>query len=147
MVVSAKSYTVGPVEITAVLDKNGDMRVDEQRVFKFNESYTFAYQKIPIAAKQDIYSGRSEKYDLLNIKLCDEFVCYRQLSAKEQANADEARPINTFYTRREGDDLLIKWFYRQTDGSRTFTLSYTVPKAVTLHTDAAELYRQWIGDK
>ncbi len=145
-VVSAKSYEVIQVSITAQLHPDGTMQVEENRTFNFDGSYSFAYQAIKKNPDQSKSPGRVIPYILSNFQVCDQEKCYQQTTPAADNQLIPAR-VGSFYVRDEADQYYIKWFYNVANTDKIFTLKYTVNNAVTLHRDIAELYWQWIGDQ
>ena len=132
--VEAKSYTITSVNIRAQVQQDGSMLVEEKRTFNFSGDYTFAYQYINKKGE------RIEPYIVKEIKICEAEKCYEQI-----APDDVAKVPMTFYIRDEGDRYYVKWFYKASNESKNFILSYLVPNAVTLQRDVAEIYWQAIG--
>ena len=144
----AKSYTIDPIQIDATVNRDGSMDVTETRSYNFDGSYTFAYQSIHKTGGDSSDTGRSDPYLLRDIRICEEGstpTCYRQLPLTEAAQADDARPAGTYYVREDADQYYVKWFYAARDETIQFQLKYTVTNAVTLQSDADELYWQLIG--
>jgi len=144
--ICAKSYTIDSVVIDANLQRDGSMSVTEQRKFNFDGDFTFANQEILKNPDQSQNTGRTESFEITDFSICDELDCYTALLGQEKLAADEVRPSEKFYLNDLDDAYFIKWFYRS-NTSKTFTISYIVRNAITLHSDTAEIYWQWLGNK
>ncbi|MBP9781624.1 DUF2207 domain-containing protein, partial [Candidatus Woesebacteria bacterium] len=142
----AKSYTIDPVVIEANLQRDGSMSVTEQRTFNFDGDFTFAYEEILKNPDQNTNPGRTEPYIITDFSICDELECYKPLLGQEKESADEIRPSQRFFLNETDSSYYLKWFYRS-NTQKTFTLTYIVRNAVTLHSDTAEIYWQWVGNK
>ena len=133
--VEAKDYSISSVEIQAKIDTDGSMTVKESRNYKFEGSFTFAYQYI------NKNGERKTPYVLSNFSLCEQNSCYRQIEVD-----DVTKTPGTFYIKDEGSRYYLKWFYRVTNETKKFTLGYKVDNAVTLQKDVAEIYWQLLGN-
>ena len=106
-----KSYTISSVNISGALSKNGSADINETRVYNFSGDYSFAYIQINKFPK---YEGRTDGYNLVNLQVCDEIVCYSQItpSQGEVLTLDERQGkfANTFYVDPRQDSYYIKWF-------------------------------------
>ena len=141
--VEAKSYSINPVEITAQVQTDGSMKVEEKRTFNFDGSFTFAYQTINKLGNGS--AGRASSYLIKDFSVCDQNGCYQELLGDEKTTADTLKPINSFYVDARTNDYYLKWFYRAVNENRVMRISYTVENAVTLHNDIADIYWKLIG--
>ena len=132
--VEAKSYTVGPVNIEAVINRDGSMEVSEERTFNFSGDYTFAYQYINKKGERD------ELYILKSLTVYDEGGEYSTTTA-----TDTSKTPSTFYVVDEGNRYYVKWYYRASNEKKRFTIKYEVANVVTLQKDIAEIYWQAVG--
>ena len=142
----AKSYSISDTNIQATLNPDGSMDVVEKRTYKFDGSFTFAYQYIESEPDKTKSLGRTTPYILTNFSVCDDQGCYRELSPQERQSADEVRPDQTYYLDTRDGTYYLKWFYRSTT-QKSFQIRYTVSNAITMQQDVAEVYWQWIGAK
>lgn len=55
--------------------------------------------------------------------------------------------VDNFTTEITEDNVYIKWYYKASNETKTFTLNYTILDAVTNHDDISEFYWQLIGDE
>lgn len=135
----AKSYSIDKVDIKAVLNTDGSMNVEENRIYNFDGDYTFAYEYFKKNGE------RNTAYILNNFEVCDDVTCYKQLDSNDKETYDEKRPTSSFYVDDQSDRYYVKWFYRTNSQIKNFKIKYKIENAVTLQQDVAELYWQWIG--
>ncbi len=57
------------------------------------------------------------------------------------------RPPGTYYLRDTGGSTTVSTYFRKSDESATFRLTYDVADAAQRYSDTAELYWQFIGDQ
>ncbi len=62
----AKDYSIDRVNIKNVVSVDGSINVEEERIYNFEGSYSFAYQYINKKGERD------EPYGLENFEVCDE---------------------------------------------------------------------------
>lgn len=115
--IEAKSYLIDKVSIEAVVNKDGSMEVVENRAYNFSGEFSYAYQ----------YIVKTGKYS--DFSICDEEKCYEKI------------------IEDQGNQYYVKWNYKASDEIKNFILKYKVDKAINLHSDIAELYWNFIGDK
>jgi len=125
---SAKSYRITAVNIDAQLKPDGDMDVIESRTYNFDGSFSFAYRDFPVAGPV-----RFEDFTV-----SEDGRAYRR--------SDSGEP-GTYTIERNGDKLILTWYYRAKSESRTFDFSYRARGAVRRHSDVAVLYFKFIGDE
>ena len=92
----AKDYSIDRVNIKNVVSVDGSINVEEERIYNFEGSYSFAYQYINKKGERD------EPYGLENFEVCDENKCF------EQKNEDINIP-ETFLVRDERERYYLKW--------------------------------------
>ncbi|MCC7571278.1 DUF2207 domain-containing protein, partial [Candidatus Micrarchaeota archaeon] len=149
--VFAKSYNIGQVLIEATVNKDGSMSVVEERVYNFDGSFTFAYQTINKSIDPTKNTGRTESYQIEDLRVCDQVGCYQELTDLGRVHRDYRSIGNqareTFFLIDENRQYYIKWFYSANNEQKRFQLSYLVPNAVTFQEDVAEVYWQFVGDE
>ena len=121
-----KSYTLPRVEIKAAVTPAGALTVQESRTWAFTGSYTWVQQWVKHPAG----------FRLADVSISE--------SGKTYVENASGQP-GTFRVTREAERTSIKWYFQANDVSKVFVLRYTVPDAVTVHNDVAELYWQWVG--
>ena len=130
----AKDYSIDRVNIKNVVSVDGSINVEEERIYNFEGSYSFAYQYINKKGERD------EPYGLENFEVCDENKCF------EQKNEDINIP-ETFLVRDERERYYLKWFYKARDEKKTFKIRYKIKNAVDLGEDFGQIYWKAIGDE
>ncbi|MGZ4105446.1 MAG: DUF2207 domain-containing protein, partial [Actinomycetota bacterium] len=126
---SAKSYHFSNVDIAIAVRADGSFTVRETRTFAFSGTYHFAFIDIPQGS-----------YRIDGVGVSENGGAYRQVES------EGAQTPGTFVFSDSGE-YEIRWFYAQTDGSRTFTISYVVHDAIVRYDDVAELYWKFVGDQ
>lgn len=123
---TAKSFVFTRVAIQAWVGTDGSLRVMESRTYAFDGEFSWATYRLPLASRHQIDG----------IRVSDERGPYTPSTAR--------RP-GTYEVARSGDAVVIRWQFRASDESRTFTIAYVVRNAVIAHADVAELYWKFIG--
>ena len=146
--VQAKEYSLDSAIINAVVQPDGSMEVTEQRVYDFQDDFKFVYEYLYHRPDQALDPHRSEPYQIRVKSVCDELECYSFLPADE-VNLEERRenPPSTFTVVQDDEQTYIQWHFSANFEPKTFTVSYIVDNAITLHENVAELYWQFIGDE
>ncbi|MFH2118123.1 MAG: DUF2207 domain-containing protein, partial [Candidatus Paceibacterota bacterium] len=146
--VQAKEYSINSLTVDATIQPDGSMTVTEQRVYDFRDDFAFAYQYLYHQPDQTLDPHRSEPYEIRIRSLCDESKCYSFLPSNQvDLNDRRNNIIDTFTVAQDAKATYIQWHFSAIFEPKTFTLSYTVDNAVTIHEDAAELYWQFVGSE
>ena len=124
----AKSYRITAVDIDAKLRQNGDMEVVESRTYKFDGSFSFAYREIPAAGPVEFVEVKVSEDD------------------REYIRSDSGEP-GTYTVEQSGGKIVVTWYYRAKNESRTFDVAYRARGAVRRHDDVALLYFKFIGEE
>jgi len=148
----AKSYSIDTVQIDARVSEDGSMNVKERRSYNFSGDYSYAYEYVYKFPDQEKSPGRTAPYLLSNFKVCEtggvKNSCYQEL-AETQIDLDNPKnnPTDSFFVVDQGTRYYIQWNYSAQSEMKYFEISYDVVNAVTLHSDVAELYWQFIGSE
>ncbi|MBI3998578.1 MAG: DUF2207 domain-containing protein, partial [Armatimonadetes bacterium] len=122
----AKSFIFTRVAVDASVGQEGSLGLTEARTYAFDGSFTWATRRVPLPRAQRIHS----------IRVADERGPYVQSASGEPG---------TFTVRRDDEGVGIRWNFRASDESKTFTLAYVIEDVVTVYDDVAELYWKFIG--
>ena len=102
------------------------MEISEGITYTFNGSFTFAYRTLPVG------SG----------------VTYQNFSLREgsfeYARSDTERP-GTFMVLRQDDEIVVRWYFKADNETRTFQISYLAESAVHSGGEGAELFYKFVG--
>ncbi|MDF2592486.1 MAG: hypothetical protein K0S75_1952, partial [Clostridia bacterium] len=125
-----RSYYIESYQISARVDENGDMLVDETLDYVFDGSFNGIYRTL----------GTEEDRNYENI----------QVFVIENGNLtefikDNSGRENTYQLIYEENQMKIKAFKKSKDQNKTFVIRYKVSKAATRYIDTAELYWQFTG--
>jgi uncharacterized membrane protein len=107
------------VEITVT--KDGDLLVKEQQAIAFTSgSFHYGYRTIPL-----------DKTDgIVDVQVWE---------GGQQYTPSSSQTAYTFTTEKEGDDLVVYWYFPYTSNSRhTFTFIYTVKGGVKINDDEGD---------
>lgn len=129
--VYSRTYYFDEVNITATVDEQGYMQIEEKRKTTFEGQFNGLYIWIP---KDN------------NLKIHDVTVSDQQKEYSLYTGTEEYGPAGTFVFREEANRYLIDWSIDVRDKTETYTISYTVENALLVHDDIAEIYYQFIGD-
>ncbi len=134
-----QSYGMGPIDITAQVQSNGDMRVAESRTFTFDGDFTFVFWKID--------KGGTEGIENIEITRIDSNGQQQYYSATDDPGALDTRPPGTYLVTDYGDYIEVRAFHRTSDDDATFVLRYNAIGAAKRWADTGELYWKFIGDQ
>ncbi|OGB63752.1 MAG: hypothetical protein A2Y94_05585 [Caldithrix sp. RBG_13_44_9] len=123
----SKSFTIDKIDIQAEILPDGSMQLTEARTYTFWGEFSWADYRLPLA----------------NIGEIKDFTL-RDETTEYQPDSDE-KP-GSYQLHVGSDEFYVRWNYRATNESRTFTLRYRITEPVTLYQDVAEFYFQFIGD-
>ena len=135
-VAQAQEYTTGPVNITAAVASNGDMRVAERRTFSFDGDFTFVFWTIPKAGSDGIENIKVSQVD---------GAAQQAYTLTTDPNATESRPPGTYLVTDTGDAIEVRVFHRTSNAEATWLLQYDAIGAAKRYADTGELYWQFIG--
>src|SRR4030042_5736010 len=116
--VSAKDYSIPQSNIKVQINSDGSADITETRTYRFDGSYTWADEWIPLTAK----CAGCNNYVIQNFSLHDETEKYIEVSSGQQ---------NTYQISTTSDKFYVKWYYRAANTTKTFTLNYKVVNAIT----------------
>lgn len=122
-----KRYTIDEIKITANLDADGSLFIEEHRTYSFRGSFSWADYKLPLKKLGKI----------TEFSISEGSENYQQLPGKNPG---------TYAMRQTTDEFEVKWYYRARNESRTFTLRYRVEEAVNVYSDVAEFYYKFVGE-
>ena len=126
-----RSYLIDSYQISARVNENGDMLVDETLDYVFDGSFNGIFRTLSI--------DKNEEYENIQV-----FVIENGSLNEFVENNSEAE--NTYQLINEGDELKIKAFNKSVDQKKTFVIRYNVNKAAVKYKDTAELYWQFTGN-
>ncbi|MGI6751651.1 MAG: DUF2207 domain-containing protein [Anaerovoracaceae bacterium] len=124
-----RSLDINSIAIYAELLPNASMEVTEVITIDFHGKWNGFYMKIP--------QGNSP---INNVQVTENGHPYTFNPGSEYG------PPGTFLTKTEGDEMLIDWSVDALNQTRTFHVSYTVSRAVSIHPDVAQFYRKFINE-
>jgi Predicted membrane protein len=126
---AARSFTMKQVVVDAEVLPDASMKVTERITVDFSGQWNGFYVKIPQGSTpiKEVTVKENGKPYTLN-------------------SGTEYGPPGTYLTKTEGSQVLIDWSISASDEVRTFDVSYRVINAVKIYSDAAELYRKFIGE-
>ena len=143
-----KEYSIQGTDIQAEVSPSGSMDVIEQRVYSFTGDYRFAYQRIEKNPDQKTAPGRVEPYQIRIKGICEKDYCYRFVYPSEVNMTDRrANTPGTYTVIQDNNEVYVQWHFKAINEAKIFTIQYVVDNAVTLHSDIAEIYWQFIGNK
>lgn len=125
-----RSYYIDSYQISARINENGDMLVDETLDYVFDGSFNGIYRTLGLE--------KNEEYENIQVFVAEngkltEFI------------KDSSQKENTYQLINEGNVLKIKAFNKSKDQKKTFVIRYKANKAAIKYKDIAELYWQFTG--
>jgi uncharacterized membrane protein len=124
--VAAKSFVFERVTIDAAVGPDGSLGIVDARTYRFSGSFSWASYRLPLRGTTRIR----------NIRVADERRTY---------TLDSSLSPGAYVVTRDGDAVLIRWGFSASDETRTFRISYVLDDVVTVYSDVAELYWQFVG--
>jgi uncharacterized membrane protein len=121
---AAKSYWYPEIRTEVRLLANGDARVSQTRVYRFDGDFSWAFVDLDKTGAQDIQFER----------------------VAESTNAGW-RNIEPLELRDSRTSLYIKWGYRASNEQKSFRLEYLVSGAVKRYEDVADFYWKLVEDE
>ncbi|MDY2777402.1 MAG: DUF2207 domain-containing protein [Collinsella sp.] len=135
----ADGFSMGPVDMTATIMENGDLRVSERRTFHFEDDVNGVFWTIPVAQNQQ---GAGSSIIVDGVSLIEDGAksqLERTASAQNGdsgvyavAVTDQMTELKVFAPHSSGDDAEIQ-------------IDYTLTGAVMSWADTAELYWKFVG--
>ena len=122
----ARSYSLDEVVVSARVDRDGSLWIDETRTYTYDGRYSWAEFRLPLDRV-----GRVSDFSLT------------EGGRAFTPGADDAP--GTYQLESSDEELHVRWHYAAEDETRSFRLRYRVGDAVDLHADVAELYYQFVG--
>ncbi len=123
---TSKSYHVSSLTIEANALSNGSMKVVESRSYTFRGRYHYAYRSF----------SRSGGIDY------SEFVVSENGRAYKRNDSEDP---GSYKISDNGDGIELRWYFKASNETRTFTISYEVNDLIRRHPDAAVLHYQFVG--
>lgn len=130
----AKEFSISSINIGAVVDPNGDLRVTEDRTVDFSGSFSWMQWALKTTGSQGIaiqgvsvMSGGTEQ----------------PLARTDEENAENG----TFTVAEDGERVLVRVNYEVTDQELPLRITYTARGAAKRYRDVCELYWKFIGDE
>lgn len=125
-----RSYYIESYQISARVNENGDMLVDETLDYVFDGSFNGIYRTLG--------TDQNEEYESIQVFVVD--------SGKlTEFTKDNSEKENTYQLINEGNQLKIKAFNKSVNQNKTFVIKYKVNKAAIKYKDTAELYWRFTG--
>ncbi len=121
-----KSYRVDSLVIEASAQADGSLKVVEERAFRFRGRYKYAYRTF----------SRSDGVDYSGFVVSE--------NGRPYARNDSQAP-GTYRISENGGVIEVRWFFKASNETRTFTISYQVENLIRRHPDAAVLHYQFVG--
>ena len=122
----ARSYSLDEVVVSARVDRDGSLWIDETRTYTYDGRYSWAEFRLPLDRV-----GRVSDFSLT------------EGGRAFTPGADDAP--GTYRLESSDEELHVRWHYAAEDETRSFRLRYRVGDAVDFHADVAELYYQFVG--
>jgi len=119
----AKTVEIPNVTITARINKDGTVLVEENRTIKFDGGFTFGFYEHP----------KSDMGKVTNIKVSEENQDYIL-----ETNA--SRSPGTYTITDLPDKIRIDFFFNANNESRTFTFTYLIAEGVKVYQDYGQFY-------
>ncbi len=123
---SARDYSYPGLEVTIWLEADGSMRVEENRTFSFEGSYSEGFRTFPT-------NGMAR---FTEIKVSEDGTPFLHGMNRE--------PGSMRIVEKQ-DMKELQWFYKAKDTTRTFTIRFKVDGAIQRYEDVAVMYYQVIS--
>jgi uncharacterized membrane protein len=124
---SAKSFYFPAVHIEAEVYADGSMQVEERRTFSFKGPYSWV----------ELWVWRKGHETFRDLFVAE---------GNHYYTFSDSRAQGSYYAWVDDEKMMVEIYFSAADEERTFTISYLVEDAVSVHRDVAELYWQFIGD-
>jgi len=136
---AASDFDLENLNFSAVLDKNGNMQVTETWKIDINGETNTLFKTFELD---------SSKYSSISNVTVAEIATNGTKTEFKQINSLMYHvTTDCYYAMKNSDgDFEIAWGINKSSGRKTYEISYTVKDAVTVYSDCAELYWQFIGE-
>ncbi len=121
-----KEYSIPEIRVEAEIMENGVVRIQEQRTYRFDGSFSWADYKLP-------KSGFSE---IRNIRISEDDQFY--------INSNSGEP-GTFSISENDDAVRVKWNFSASDTERTFAVSYELDGALAVGSEWSEFFWNYLA--
>ncbi|MFO7845028.1 MAG: DUF2207 domain-containing protein [Balneolaceae bacterium] len=115
-----QSYSIPEIHVEATITENAVLQIREHRSYQFNGNFSWANYRLPKEGFRDIKGIRISTGD----------------SSFVNENSEEP---GTFSVSESNKTIDVKWHFKASDTSRTFTLSYDLTGAVSVGREWSEL--------
>ena len=124
--VGARSYSLDEVVVSARVDRDGSLWIDETRTYTYDGRYSWAEFRLPLDRV-----GRVSDFSLTE-------------GDRAFAPGTDDAP-GTYRLESSDEEMHVRWHYAAEDETRSFRLRYRISDAVDLHADVAEIHYQFVG--
>lgn len=137
--VLARDYSIDKVEIDAIVEADGTLRVTEDRTFDFDGSFSGVYWDIP--------SGNTDGSDLgLTIESAG-IVEAGSFHEFEQSFSGADRTVQIYPDSNGSTPIMrAKLYCRQENATATYRINYTISEGVKAYADVGVLYWKFVSD-
>ena len=134
----AKEYSMGPVDITATVQSNSTLVVHEERVFDFDDSFTYVFWSLDKSGFDAIkINGVSMTQDGQTTAL----------ALTTDPDSVDKRPEGYYYVNDHGSYVDVYAYFRASYEDVSFALDWRGIGLVNAWADCGELYWQAVGDQ
>ena len=126
-ILAAKKYRLDKISISAQVNIDGSLSIEEERSYSFRGSFKWADYQLPLNG-----IGPVRDFQLFE-------------NGKQYRSASNEEP-GSYEMEQSEDDFYVRWYYRARNESRTFVLKYRVDNAITVYNDVAELFYKFVGE-
>ncbi|MHB9005238.1 MAG: DUF2207 domain-containing protein, partial [Coriobacteriia bacterium] len=130
----AKEYSMGPVDITALVNADGSMDIVESRTYDFKDDFTRVFW--------DLNSAGSQGIEVVGVSGPD-----GEYLRTEDWGSLESRPAGQYFVEPTANGVRVSAYHQSNNESKTFALRYKVLGAAVKWDDTGELYWQFVGDQ
>ncbi len=123
-----RDYHITGLDVSIHLQSDGSMRVQEDRQFTFEGTYTQVFRTFPLDGKAS-FSG------------------FEVFEGEKRYELSEEEEPGTMRILEKEDFLEVQWFFEATDTVRTFSLHFLAEGAIERYEDVAVLYYQVISEE
>ena len=122
----AKSYRQREIKISAKINADGSLSIEESRTYDFRGFFSWADYRLPL-------------------KDLGQVVDFSLVEGNKLYLPAETHEPGTYSIRQTKDKFYVKWYYKAKDEMRTFTLRYKVTDVVNVYSDVAEFYYKFVS--
>ncbi len=123
---AAKYYTQDEIKIKAKINPDGSLNIEESRTYNFHGKFSWADYRLPLGKL-----GEVTEFSLSE-------------SGQLYLPSDSQQP-GTYIVSQSKNLFFVKWYYKASSETKTFTLKYRVTDAVKVYNDVAEFYYQFVS--